>query len=793
MIIRKLFSVLAVSAICCSASAAAQIVKDTLGTVGSSAKSVEAMLQGQVAGVRVWSMDANPLAASGISIRGINSLRGNSMPLLVVDGSVLNTANVRNLDPLWQYDEKAYATQLSQLSFLVPGDIESIEVLKNASATSLYGSKGANGVIIINTGKVAQERSTVVWDSNMDVSVPYLKGYSHTTVSHNHKLMVGSTKDRTSYTLSAFFRDDNYLLPQTGSMKGGLRTAFETKANSVVWFGVNSSLAVARNSSDAAAAWYGSESMTVNMRKQGADVDGWMNDYDDKALEFRAVNSMWLKLNLLKGFSFNFDLGTDYQYLTRTFWWGLNTPFGAISAVNKRGGAASMLRNSAFSYNASGVFDYQVYFASDHRLAVSAGAQALGNWDVYNTLNGVDFYNHSLRAKGLNLAESKAKLHKYDLRYFTLGVFGTLSYDWSGMVGADVAYRTDMTPEYGGWKMYPSVSAYLDIRKMFMRSSSMLSALRIEGGYGESGKEEAIPYELLGAYTCGSYEQVNPDLTAYYDGRSYLHTKEWNVSVALGLLQDRITLEAGYYDRNTSDQLDFYCSGKPMSENSKYWDAAPRVMTATQNSVVTNNGVEFSIGAVPVRSKDWNWSINANVAYNINSIASLSAQDAGGMSVGWDIIATRNIEGYPVSSIVDTEGNVLGNPTPKYHGALGTAVRWKALSLDVLADGAAGFDILNMNAMSVASRVGVRAKYVERGDFLRLARVSLGYEVPVRGIKWIQSLKLHASACNLAMLTGYSGWTPDVNTFAMSNFRLGIDHGSFQAARTFILGFNVKF
>ena len=98
-----------------------------------------------------------------------------------------------------------------------------------------------------------------------------------------------------------------------------------------------------------------------------------------------------------------------------------------------------------------------------------------------------------------------------------------------------------------------------------------------------------------------------------------------------------------------------------------------------------------------------------------------------------------------------------------------------------------------MNAMSVASRVGVKAKYVERGDFLRLARVSLGYEVPVRGIKWIQSLKLHASACNLAMLTGYSGWTPDVNSFAMNNFRLGIDHGSFQAARTFILGFNVKF
>lgn len=793
MITRKLFSALAVSAIFCTASAANDVVKDTLGTAGSSAKSVEAMLQGQVAGVRVWSMDANPLAASGISIRGINSLRGSSMPLLVVDGSVLNPTNVRNLDPLWQYEDKAYATPLSQLSFIAPNDIESIEVLKNAAATALYGSKGADGVVIINTKRISEDRTAVVWDSSVDVAVPYLSGYSRPTVSHNHKLMTGSTKDRTSYTLSAFIRDDNYLLPQTGSTKGGLRTVFETRANSVVWFGVNSSFAVAQNSSAAATAWYGSESMTLNMRKQGADVDGWAEDYDDGSLEFRTVNSMWLKFNFVKGLSLKFDLGTDYQYLTRSFWWGVNTPFGAITAENKRGGAAAMLRNSAFSYNASGVLDYQVFFASDHHLAVSAGGQALGNWDVYNTLNGIDFYNHSLRAKGLNLAESKARLHKYDCRYFTLGVFGTLSYDWAGRIGADVSYRTDHTPEYGGWNMYPSASAFIDIKKIFAPSSSTLSTLRLEGGYGESGKEDAIPYHFLGLYTPGAYEKVDSEFAAYYDGRSYLHTKEWNVSLGLGFLQDRITLEAGYYDRSTRDILDFYCSGKPMSEGSAYWDSADRTLTSSQESVVANKGVELSLGAVPVRTKEWNWNINVNAAYNINRVATLSAQDAGGMTVGWDIIATRNIEGYPVSSIVDTQGNVLGNPTPKYHGSLGTCVRWRNLSLDLLADGAAGHDILNLSAMSVFNRVSVKEKYVEKGDFLRLARVSLGYDIPVRNVKWIQSFKVHASACNLAMLTGYSGWTPDVNSFATSNFRLGMDHGSYQAARTFVVGFNVKF
>ena len=792
MRISKLFSVLSLFVLACGTVFAKEVVKDSLGTIAPSVKSVEAMLQGQVSGVRVWSMDSNPLSSAGISIRGVNSLRGSSMPVFVVDGTILNATNARNMDPLWQYDEKAYATPLSQLSFLVPNDIESIEILKNASETALYGSKGANGVVIINTKRLTEDSSIIVWDSNVDVSVPYLKGYSRPTVSHNHKIMLGSTKDRTGYTLSAFFRDDNYLLPQTGGMRGGLRTTFETRANSVVWFGVNSSLSVAQNSSAAATAWYGSESMTMNMRK-GADVAGWAEDYDDNALEFRAVNSMWLKFNFMKGFSFRFDLGTDYQYLTRTFWWGENTPFGAIGPENKCGGAASMLRTSAFAYNAAGVFDYQFFVDSDHRFEVSAGAQVLGNWDVFNTLNGTNFYDHSLRAKGLNIAASKAMLHKYDCKYFALGMFGNLSYDWGGLVGADVAFRTDYTPEYGDWKMYPSASAYWDIRKMFLQSSSDLSTLRLEGGYGESGKEDYVPYDFLGAYTPGEYEKVDAGVSSYYDGRSYIHTKEWNVSLALGFIEDRVTLEAGYYDRRTRDILDFYCSGKPMREGSMYWDAADRIKTASQESIVANNGVELSVGGVPVRLRDWNWSVNANVAYNINRVAELAVQDAGGMPVGWDIIATRNIKGYPVSSIVDAEGNILGNPTPKYHGSVGTVLRWKDLSLDVLADGAAGFDILNMNVMGVSNRVAVKENYIEKGDFLRLARVSLGYEVPVRNVKWIQSFKVHATACNLAVLTGYSGWSPDVNSFAMSNFRLGMDYGSYQMARTFIVGLNVKF
>ena len=749
-----------------------------------------------------------------------------------MDGAILNASNTKNVDPFWQLGDQATASPLSQLSFLVPNDIESIEVLKNTSATALYGSLGANGVVIINTKRVRDERSVISWDSNIDLATPLVKNGTSLGISHNHRLMFGGTKNNSTYTLAGYFRDDNYVIPGTGTMKGGLRASFETQANPVVWFGLNSNFNVGNTKSAAATTWYGKESMTTLMRDPEASLDGWAADYDDHALEFRTVNSMWLQLNLFKGFSFKFDLGADYQYLTRSFWWGNGTEFGLAN-----NGAASMLKTSSFAYNASGVFKYQTYLGEDHHLVASAGAHAVGGWDVFNTLNGTDFYNHSIRYKSLNIAASKAVLNYNSRRMFNLGIFGDVKYDYKSLVGAEVAYRTDFNPEFGTWNMYPSASAYWDIRKTFFDSSDVVSSLRIDGGYGESGKDESLPYYYLGTYTPGKVTELeDPNSAPFFDGRSYIHSKEWNVSLTFGMFDDRLSLTAGYYQRKTADILSVYAIGEqvmtepPVTEvdpdnpdeeegeqvfvpEHKYWDWKDREELSSFESVVANNGVEFSVTGIPVQTKDWTWSLNVNGAYNINNVAKLAVEDKGGMAIGTyaveseitgengpetvvdnvPIVATQNVEGNPVSSIVDADGKVLGNPTPKFYGGFGTTLRWKDLTLDILADGAADFNILNLNEMAKAGETAVAAKYVEKGDFLRLARVSLSYSIPVKKVKWMESFKVFATASNLAVFSGYSGWSPDVNSYAASNFRLGMDYGSYPAARSFILGFSIKF
>lgn len=801
--IKNYLFLLTLAVMCSTVTYAEEVVKDTLGTTISSAKTVESLLQGQVAGVRVWSTDGSPMAAQGISIRGVNSIRGGHQPLYVVDGTILNGSNTRNIDPLWQYPEEGYINPLSQLGFLAPSEIESIQVLKNTSATALYGSKGANGVVIITTKKITDNKPTIVWNSNVDYSTPSIKGYAKNAFSHNHNIMVGNYKNNAGYTLSAYLRDDNYVLPGTGSMKGGLRTTIETKANPVVWFGLNSNLSVGKTAMESTSTMYGNESLTTLMRNNPEAVQAYADDYDDNTMEYRAVNSMWLKLNIFKGFSFDIDLGTDYQYSTRALWWGNGT---AVGAANN--GAAAMLKTSSFAYNAAGKLNYKYDFENGHHLHLAAGVEALGNRDVLNTQNGTDFYNHALRAKGLNIAASKAKHHSFHLNQFTVGTFAQIDWNWKDIVGAQGAVRAEHTPKYGyrANVTYPSISAFWDLSNAFFKDAEDVSSLRIEAGYGHSGLQDAIPYELFGQYTAGEYYQSPDNAWAFFDGRNAILTKEWNISLSAGFLNDRLNVELGYYNRNTIDRLFLYSLGEQFtvspdgivrdeeldeeidtSNLTQYWDYTCRKQIASHSSVITNKGIEFAVSAIPVQSKDWNWTINLNGAFNNNTMTRVAKEDKGDVSLGGGLTVTENKIGSQVNSLC------AGNPIPKFNGGISTALRWKDLTFDMLADCAAGFDILNLNAMAADKATAISTKYIEKGDFLRLARVALSYNIPVKNVKWMQSFKVFASANNLAVATGYSGWTPDVNSFAATNYLFGIDNGSCPAAKSFVLGLSIKF
>ena len=219
-----------------------------------------------------------------------------------------------------------------------------------------------------------------------------------------------------------------------------------------------------------------------------------------------------------------------------------------------------------------------------------------------------------------------------------------------------------------------------------------------------------------------------------------------------------------------------------------------------QGSTISNKGFEADIALHGGRALKWNISLNG--AYNINRLENVDPGDARGYLLNqYGMYATKNVEGNSVSSIygfvlnadntVVGEG-VLGETVPKFTGGLGFTANYKGASFAFDAYAAIGHMLLNLNRMLASGEEYVAGAFVENGDYLKVGRVSFGYDIPVN-MKYINALNVNISATNLLTLTSYKGWNPEVNSFSATNLANGLDYGSYPLARLIMLGACVKF
>ena len=161
-------------------------------SVNLSAEGTETLtdrLQGSVSGVRVSSLDGSLEGRTNINIRGVNSIRTSSTPLIVVDGIYLNAYCDGNLNSFWPAGDGFRLSPHNSMLFLNPNDIKSVQVLKNISETAAYGSEGANGVILITTRNSESEQMRIEWDSEVSVLIPGKRtDLFGAAVSHEHTL-----------------------------------------------------------------------------------------------------------------------------------------------------------------------------------------------------------------------------------------------------------------------------------------------------------------------------------------------------------------------------------------------------------------------------------------------------------------------------------------------------------------------------------------------------------------------------------------------------------------------------
>lgn len=749
---RKLFILFAFLAFPHVLLAQGGVIKDSLDFDRIIFSSPAHMMRGKISGVRVSSSDGGVCENLNTAIRAAGVLRGGNEPLWIVDGAVLSSSIDRNLDAFWQtsYEGNHYTTVKNKMDFLNLYDIESIEVIKDASATALYGSKGANGVIIIKTKSARRQGTDILLSSNLGANV----GPGGAGFAQNHTVSVAGRKGNNSYRVSGFFRGIEGDIKRDKALNGGINVNFDAKTNKTIWFGLKSIIAIGNTNAQSSTAWYGYESAMQLWRKTG-NAAPYINDYDDNSNNYRTVNTAYLRINFIENLHWQTDFGIDFQHDTRYVWYGKETQFGAIY-----NGAAAILTSSLLRYNLLSKLDYD-FFVNEHHLSFVAGVDVYGDDDKLNTMNGSDFFNHELRARGLKFNGAKPDLREFENSLMHIGLLVNAKYDYNGYAGINLSFRADNARKYddGRFSLYPAADAWFDIHRFF-RENKSISTLKLNGGWGKTGKDSFCPYEMFGQY-CP--ELTIPGLVAgtesLYKGMERVRSSEWHIGGNFGFVSDRILLGISWYDKSVNDTFSLYCFGYDSGKNNR-WKHGDRVELENMPRILRGKGLEVDLGAEIIKTREVRWSANANMTYQQTDGSEISSMDI--------------------------------KLFPSLFGGIDTRLSVYGVSLDIALDGSYGNEILNMNRMFDDYVTTPDRTYVERADFLRIGKIGISYDIPVR-VRWLKTLRVYAEGLNLATFSPYSGYNPDVDSYSKLPFNRGCDYSSFPIRRTFMIGLNLNF
>lgn len=661
---------------------------------------LETALQGRSTGLQISSVSGEPGAETRIRIRGNNSISGNNEPLIVLDGFPLDNSSI----PGGGLD----ASNSGPLSFINMDDVESVEVLKDASATSIYGSRGANGVILITTKKGGQGKPVVnisvetfvtnaadypdmmsspdyaEWgnetgrfdppqDTNQPTTV-WIDKVLQSSFGQNVNLSVAGGSSDNKYRISGSYSDYGGVIIGTGFERATVRANLNNKINDKLTLTTNLNYSVtdtkrAAGSNGTAVSAGGiifnalRASPLIDEDEIGDDefpVDGIdvpTNPLKQITGDIDNENSKVILANFTANYKFNNDLnltvqaGTNSKTGIRERFLSSETPAGF--RVNGQG----RLYNSSNTTNL--IESYLTYKKrlGRHNINTVLGASYQKTITKLSNLTAVDFPFEGLGVYGLSFA-NQVLVNSYTRTDREIqSAFFRANYDYKSKYLVSFSGRLDgssVFTESNKYAFFPSVSAAWRVSaEEFMQGVKAISSLKIRGGYGETGSQAIQPYQSIAQYSVANY--VNGDLEASgarptVMGNSDLKwetTEQFNAGLDLGLFKNRIELSVDYYDKKTRDLLlPFQLPGS----------AGYQSIIINRGSV-GNKGIEVSLSGMPVRGKTFRWKTNLNYSANRSKVL-----DLGGLDFVPGPILDNNFLNEPIS------GQFLNNPLSVFYG-----------------------------------------------------------------------------------------------------------------------------
>lgn len=630
--------------------------------------SVDKMLSGKLAGVTVSSISGQPGSASSVRIRGTSSINAGNEPLYVVDGIAVMTG-----------DQSTFTNTNNALAMINPSDIESVTVLKDAAAASVYGSRAANGVILITTksgseGKskfavrVKQGVSSLANDNNFAVMTPAeLLGYQRQAVinsGRNPDDPTGSyyrpnellTRPLTNWMdhFSRLGRMEEYeITAQGGTAKTKTYNSFSYHNNEGVYYGVGFQKMQARTNVD--------HELTKKLRI-GTKINlGYMYGEDVPMQSLYYANPAFAGMtilpwsvaytedgkhntNIAENANTNprataeYDDQWEKQYRLNGNMYLEYKPFKGL--VLKTTNAAEMNFTEGRRYwspeTNEGVAQLQTSQAQYRLLTTSNTAAYDGSTEkhFYRALVGQEatqrtyMYNYQT-SKDL---DPKIPYHvpgntSNDLDYSQnastlMSFFGVLDYNYDARYYLQASLRYDASSKFGKnnqWGMFYSVGASWNAHnEEFLKGISEINLLKLRVSYGLNGNNNIGDYYQYGVYAPSSYNGMNVMLpsTPANDNLSWEKNGTWNAGIDFRFLKI-FSGNFDVYSRTTTDML----LSKPLSSTTGFTSALQNVGS------MRNNGVEFQLDADLISRKDLSWTLGFNIAHNKSEILELSGDE----------------------------------------------------------------------------------------------------------------------------------------------------------------------
>ncbi|MGI4739184.1 MAG: SusC/RagA family TonB-linked outer membrane protein [Janthinobacterium lividum] len=858
--------------------------------------SPDQLLQGRTSGVQITQNSGQPGGASTIRIRGNSAVTGTGQPLYVVDGVPLDGRSARpGLNT-----SAGDSPDSNPLNFLNPADIESLTVLKDASATAIYGSRAAYGVVLITTkrGKIGEAKLDIgisggfshimrrikVLDADQyrqaltyygapatndkGMSNDALGAILQTAPLQNYTAAVSGGNENARYRLSVGYLDQKGIVKKTGFQKFSANFVTNVKFLESKKLGVDMNITASQsreqlapitNNGDfrgsligQALQWNPTDSLySANGQPVSRLGSTTINPvaqqqyYNDNSRVTTALASIspyykftdWLEYRALVAVNYSTGIRrtsidqrlniADYQQLG----------YAAIGTNELQTQQMTHTLNfnkkvtSDLNVNALLGYEYTRFGYSGTNLSGRGPLNPDNTPKGFGTY-GLDYTNYLQYSNPSGRIISSFVDPVTELQSF----FGRAILNYKERYLLTATLRADGSTKFGDNNKYgyfPSVSAAWDIsQEDFLKSKyESLNQLKLRIGYGRTGNQEfpagsARDQFVFLANNGGISRTTNANADLKWQS-----DEQYNAGIDVALFNNRVTLTADYFYKRTTDLLYPNIPGFPAAPggSSVVWQNLP--------GNIVNKGVELLLGVTAVDGPRFGLNFNANATFVHNNVSGLPATliiQTGTLSgQGLSGVLSETIQnGQPLNGfylptyngINSTTGlyneltpaSYAGNPNPTAIAGLSTTIRFAKLSLTSNFNGVFGNKIYNNTFNSVlnvsqirggrnislaeyqsgvkeslANAVTPSTRYLESGNFVKLANVTLSYALGDLG-KVFKGASIYAIGQNLFVITKYRGFDPEVNTNKSSGVvpSAGIDYTGYPTARTFTFGLN---